>query len=175
MHRWLVLAGTMVLAGCAGAPRDLALAGLDLNDPTVVALASEGLPQKERAAFAVYALLHWPKSKAYCGRPMFSGSAQPATVGEAIASTMAFDAALARKRAAEGAAPSLFEQRSAQKKRLVDAFEDLTLQREMLASAPMSQAAREARMREIERELAENRVAREQLGDVPALFAGSAP
>lgn len=175
MRRSLLLAATVFLASCSAAPRDIALAGLDLGEPAVIAQISKDLPQRERAAFATYALLHWPESKAYCGRPMFKGADQPLTVGEAVDKTMHFETALARKRIEEKKqAPSIFERQAQEKKRLVDEFDQLTLERDMLASAAIPASEKDRRTRELDRKLAENRKARESLAAVPALMTGSA-
>lgn len=170
MHRLLALTGSLVLAGCAAAPRDLTLDGLDLNSPAVIAQVSAGLPQNQRAAFATFALFHWPESKAYCGRSMFKGALQPDTVGEAIDKTMEFETALARKRTEEKRAGSGFEQLVARKQRLVNEFEQMMIEREMLASAGLSPEVRDRRAGELERRLADNREARDKLAAVPAVL-----
>lgn len=169
MRRSLALAGSIMLAGCAAAPRDVALAGLDLNDPAVIARVGQGLPQNQRAALATFALLHWPESKAYCGRPVFKGAAQPSTIGEAIDKTLEFETALARKRSEEKQAASAFEQRAHRKQGLVNEFEQMMIEREMLASAALSPAERSHRIRELDRQLADNRKARDRLAAVPAV------
>lgn len=165
----LAFLGLMTLAACASSPRDLELAGLDLSSPAVIARLTQGLDQKDRAAFATYALLHWPESKAYCGRPMFADGARPATVGEAIERTRAFESALASKRAAERAPLPAFEQQAAYKKELVDEFDRLTLERDMLETSAIGAAERERQMKAIDRELAANRAARDKLLGVPAI------
>lgn len=163
MRRWLALAGSALLAGCWNTPRDLALAGLDLGSPAVIAQLSKDLPQKERAAFATYALLHWPESKAYCGRPMFSGGGRPATVGEAVDRTLEFESSLARKRAAEKEAPSVFEQRARHKQNLVDEFDRLTIERDKLTSEPRISAESKQRIEALDKEMEANRAARNRL------------
>lgn len=174
MRRSLALAGSIALAGCAAAPRDIVLAGLDLNSPAVIAQASEGLPQQQRAALATFALLHWPESKAYCGRPVFKGAQQPRTIGEAIDKTLEFETALANKRIEETRPASGFERQAQHKQRLVDEFDLLTIERDMLVSAELPAAERERRARELDRKLADNRKARDKLAAVPAFIAGAA-
>lgn len=171
MHRLLLLAATLGLAGCAEAPRDMLLAGLDLNDPAVVARLGQELPQRERAALATFALLHWPGSKAYCGQQMFKGAAPPSTIGEAIDRTIEFDDALARKRIEEKQTTT-FEQQARRKQQLVNEFDRLTLERDMLLSAGASSADDDGRLRELERQLAANRAARNEMTAVPALPIG---
>ena len=169
MRRILVLAVSLALAGCASAPRDIALAGLDLSNPAVIAQVSEGLPQKQRAALATFALLHWPESKAYCGRPVFKGAGQPNTVGEAIDKTIEFENALVRKRIEEKLPPSPFEQQLQYKRQLIDEFDLLTLERDMVASTDMPAAEKERRVQELNRKLAENRETRDRLSESPAI------
>lgn len=168
MHRSLTLAGSFILAGCAAAPRDIAIAGLDLNSPAVIAQVGKGLPQEQRAALATFALLHWPESKAYCGRPVFKGDAQPRTVGEAIDKTLEFETALARKRIEEKQAGSVFEQRAQRERRLVDEYEQMLIEREMLASEALSPVDKRRRSQELDRRLADNREARNALARLPA-------
>lgn len=174
MHRFLILTSSFMLTGCATAPRDVVLAGLDLNNPAVIARVSEGLTQQQRAALATFALLHWPESKAYCGRPVFKGASQPSTVGEAIDKTIEFETALARKRLEETQVGSVFERQAQLKRELVDQFDLLTIEREMLASAALSSVERDRRERELARQLADNRQARDRLSAVPAVAAGAA-
>lgn len=173
MRCLLVLAGSLALAGCAAAPRDIALAGLDLSSPAVIAQVSEGLPQKQRAALATFALLHWPESKAYCGRPVFKGAGQPNTVGEAIDKTIEFETALMRKRIEEKMPPSIFEQQTQYRRQLIDEFDQLTLERDMLTSRAMPAAEKESRIQEINRKLAENRETRDRLTETLALPTAS--
>ncbi len=173
MRRLVVLAGSLALAGCAAVPRDIALAGLDLNDPAVIARVSDGLPQAQRAAFATFALLHWPESKAYCGRPVFKGASQPKTVGEAVDKTMEFDTALARKRVEEQQPASIFEQQALHQEQLVEEFEQLTLERDMLVSEEMPKAEKEQRVRDLNRMLAKNREARDRIAAGPAIAKGA--
>lgn len=162
--RWmLVLAGVAVLVGCAAPPRDTLLLGHNLNDPRTIAALSEGLPQKERAAFATYALVHWPGSNAYCGRPDFGKDRLPATVGQAIDKTIGFERALEQKRLAERTPGNLFEQKAIEEKRLVDIFDQLTLDRDMLMSTPMPAAQKARKLEAINRQLDENRRARHEL------------
>lgn len=169
MRHILTLTSCTLLAACAAAPRDIALAGLDLNNPSVIAQVSEGLPRKQRAALATYALLHWPQSKAYCGRPVFKGAAEPRTVGEAIDKTIEFDTALARKRIEEQRPPSIFERRARDHQRLVDEFEELTLEREMLATEELPPVEKQKRLEELDRKLADNRAVRNRSAAEPAL------
>lgn len=167
MRRLLVLTGSLALAGCTAAPRDLALAGLDLSNPAVIARVSKDLPQKQRAALATFALLHWPESRAYCGRPMFKGADQPDTVGEAIDKTIEFETSLARKRVEEKRPPSIFEQQAQYQRELVHEFEELTLEREMLNSTDLPAEDKRSRLQELDRRLANNRETRNRLTVAP--------
>lgn len=163
MRQMLCFALCAALAACAmGTQRDVALAGHDLNDPRVVATLGAGLTTSERAAFATYALLHWPNSKSFCGQPTFSKK-PAATVGEAIEETVGFERALERKRLAERDIPNFWEQRAIDEQRLVDAFDQLTLDRDMVASSDLPQRSKEARLSDIDRKLDQNRAARRAL------------
>lgn len=101
---------------------------------------------------------------------MFKGALQPDTVGEAIDKTMEFETALARKRTEEKRAGSGFEQLVARKQRLVNEFEQMMIEHEMLASAGLSPEVRDRRAGELERRLADNREARDKLAAVPAVL-----
>lgn len=164
----------VALAGCATPARDVALAGANLADPAVLARLGEGLSEKERGALATYALLHWPGSKSYCGRPVFRDGRQPATVGEAVAKTLEFEQALADKRATEDSPTSQFEARAERDKQLADEMDWLTQERDMLATAqmPAAQLARETKAIEAKLDrvrLERRKLAAEQLAAAEAL------
>ena len=120
----LVLLISLALAGCAKNQLDTPLAELDLADPSVIRELQSGLGERERAALATYALLHWPGSKAYCGQPLFRGP-QPRTVSEAIEKTIGFQLALERKRAEETRPASSIEQRARRLRGLVVQFDEM--------------------------------------------------
>lgn len=161
---------TAALAACATPARERPLGELDLGDPAVLRQLGGELTQRERGALATYALLHWPKSTAYCGQPVFQGP-QPRTIGEAVAKTIAFEDALAAKRAAEKAPPSALEQRLEEERRLVDSFDRLTLERDMLETSPLPTNERDRRLAALDRELDANRQARRRLGAMPPPLA----
>lgn len=167
--RWIVgLAGAVALGGCAVSPREVALSGQNLNDPRTLASLTNDLPQDQRAAFATYALLHWPGSKSYCGQPVFGKDRLPATVGEAIDQTIGFERALEQKRLAEKTPGSFFEQKAIEEKHLIDAFDQLTLDRDMLASKAMPGAEKARKMEAINEQMEANRVARRELAAMMA-------
>lgn len=97
------LLAALALTSCMTPSRDVALGGLDLNDPRVLQRLQSGLTPTERGAFAVYALRHWPSSRYFCGEALVDSSGRiPKTVGEAIAQTLAREEAdAAAKRARE--------------------------------------------------------------------------
>lgn len=163
MLRIMCLVATGLLGACASPePRDALLAGKDLTNARVISALSNGLNPEDRAAFATYALIHWPGARAFCGRPMFS-KAVPATVGDAIAETTAFEDALNRKREEEKRPRSFFEQKAIDEKRLVDVFDQLTLDRDKLAGSDLPADEMAKRLKELDRKLDENRAARRAL------------
>lgn len=162
----LALFAALATAGCATPPRDRALAGLDLADPKIISELQDGLVARERAALATYALLHWEGSKAYCGQPMFRGP-QPTTIGQAIDKTIKFENDLAAKRAAENRPGSALEQRVEEHRRLIDRFEEMSLELTQLQDSsvpPKRKAAEIAKLREA---MAENRRERATLENSP--------
>ena len=163
MHWKTILAVSLLLGGCAVPARDVELAGLDLNDRQVLRSLGQGLKERERGALATYALLHWPGSKSYCGQPAFNRAHQPATVGEAIAVTLAFDQRLAAKRSAERSADTPRERQVARERQLVDAFDQLTLDRDRLQASALEPGAKARRLQVIDEELEANRQSRRAL------------
>lgn len=133
-----------LLAGCSTPPRDIAIAQLDLADGKTLASLQAALSPDDRAAIGTYALLHWPKSKFYCGEPIGGDRTVAATVGEAIEQTRAYEAklALAQATANQTAAASAQDQQ----KLLIDQMERLVLQRDMLFGklGPNAQSSLEA-------------------------------
>lgn len=154
------------LSACAVAPRDERVASLDLSDTKVLARLGKSLSVRERGALATYALLHWPGSKAFCGQPVFSG-AQPQTIGEAIDKTLQFEGDLAAKRAAERAPLSPVEQRAAEERALIDEFDQLTLDHDMLITSDLPPKELASKLREIDRKMEANRIARRDLAARP--------
>ena len=123
---------TLALSGCAPSVRDVDLSGLDLADGKTLASLQDALPQDDRAALGTYALLHWPKSRFYCGEPIEGRSSIAATVGEAIAQTRAYERRLALARARTDA-PVAQTSRN-EEIDLVNRMERLVLERDMLRS-----------------------------------------
>ena len=152
-----------MLAACGTPPRDVRLAGLDLSQPAVVADLKQGLAPQERAALISYAVFHWPGSKNYCGRPAFAQDVEPRTIGEAIDRTIAFEAALDRKRTAEAQPASLASRRAQQDRQLIDRFDDLTLRRDMILDRQGGQADRASELRKIEQQIESVRQERAKL------------
>lgn len=151
-----IVAAVSMLASCSPPPREASLAGLDLNDPGTLRTLSRDLSGPDRAALATYALLHWPGSKSFCGRPAFARVRPPATVGEAIGMTLAFDGELAAKRRAERRPGDRFAERADRERRLVDEFDQLTLERDMVEAGAMNEPTRSRRLRELDARLAAN-------------------
>lgn len=162
----LVIGIGFALTACTTAPRDERIADLDLADSQVISRLGEHLSVRERGALATYALLHWPGSKAFCGQPVFRGP-QPQTVGEAIEKTLEFEDDLASKRAAERAPRSPIEQREWEERTLIDEFDQLTLDRDMLTTSELPKAELTKRLKEIDRKMEENRRARRELAAKP--------
>jgi hypothetical protein len=149
MIRAIMAAAVMAaIASCSAPIGDMPLTGLDLNDSRVVRKIARQLPDRERTAFTTYALLHWPDSKNYCGRPIGQSGRVASTVGEAVAQTLRFEADLEATRQASRAGPasrmdSLRERRTL----LTDQIEQLVLKRDVLyarlgAEAPASREAK---------------------------------
>ena len=119
------------VAGCAPSARDLSLAGLDLANGATLALLQKQLPQNDRAALGTYALLHWPKSKFYCGEAIGGSRALAAAVGQAIDQTRAYEANLQLAQAkVQSGAVELGGQTA--DKQLVTRIEQLVYERDML-------------------------------------------
>jgi hypothetical protein len=116
----------VALGSCAAPARDVALAGLDLNDRATLARLQYGLSQEDSGTLALYALRHWPGSRAYCGEPVVDAAGRlPRTVLEAIALTKARERFVAEAALARAAAPSPGEQ-------LLRQRDDVTRRREMI-------------------------------------------
>ena len=164
----LVIAGVFLLSACGTPPRDVRLAGLDLGEPTVLAELKQGLAPDQRAALTSYAVFHWPGSKNYCGRPVFAQVVEPKTVGEAIDRTIAFEAALDRKRTVEAQPASPATERAQQDRQLIDRFDDLTLRRDMILGRQGGQADRASELRKIEQQIEFVRQERAKLAKPPS-------
>jgi hypothetical protein len=134
MIRAIMAASTMAaIASCNASVGDMPLAGLDLNDAGVVGKIARQLPDRERTAFKTYALLHWPGSKTYCGRPIAASAHVASTVGEAVTQTLEFEADLAKTRQASQAEPASDADRLRERRmRLTDRIESLVLKRDAL-------------------------------------------
>jgi hypothetical protein len=128
-----VIAGAMLaalLAGCSTPPRDISIEGLNLADGTTLIALQNALPADDRAALGTYALLHWPKSKFYCGEPIGGRQALAATVGEAIDQTRAYEVKLAREQANARTTAALSNK--AEETMLINRMEQLVFERDML-------------------------------------------
>jgi hypothetical protein len=134
MIRAIMAAAIMTaIAACNAPVDDVSLAGLDLNDTRLVTKIARQLPDREGAAFTTYALVHWPASKNYCGRPIGESGRTAKTVGEAVAQTLKFEADLERTRQAARAGPaSQVESLREQRTLLTDQIEQLVLKRDVL-------------------------------------------
>lgn len=119
------------LTGCAQQVRDRPLAGIDFADPSTLAALQNALPLDERGALGTYALLHWPKSRYYCGKPPGRRGRVPITIGDAIDLTRAYEAELEFAQAATpiASSQSIGTSREAM---LIDRIEQLVLQRDRL-------------------------------------------
>lgn len=136
----LSLASAAAVAGCAPAPRDIAIAGLDLGNPAVLTRLQQQLPLDDRGTLGTYALLHWPQSKFFCGEPIGGQQPQARTVGEAIDQTRAYDLALANKQAP--VATDRGAERRAQEAAVINRLEQALLERDMRkGSGPTDRAA----------------------------------
>lgn len=164
-----VVLGLLAAALCSCAPsvQDVSLAGLDLADGETLAALQNALPQDDRAALGTYALLHWPKSKFYCGRPIGGRAAGADTVGEAIALTRAYETALELAQRSEAATASVAKQ--TEERTLVTKMEQLVLERDMLFARAGPAASDIPRVTEIKHRLAQLRA---ELRDVRAEPAG---
>ena len=140
------------LTGCAASPVDTPIGNVDLADGKVLAALQAALPLDDRAAFGTYALLHWPKSKYYCGKPIGGRRAVARTVGEAIEQTRAYEAEFAAAQALTAknaiAAPNGEEQQ------LINRMERLVLERDMLFATLGPGADTSPKAREIRDQLA---------------------
>lgn len=163
MQASAVVAAMLFVASCAAAPRDVELAGLKLNDRQVLQTLGEGVSERERGALATYALLHWPGSKAFCGHPVFAKERQPATVGEAIDLTIAFERNLEAKRAAEQNSSEPFEERVEEERRLVDEFDQLTFDRDRIETSVAGTREKSRRIRDLDDRIEANRRKRKEL------------
>lgn len=141
------------LAGCAPSAYDKPLSGLDLGDPATLSSLQNALPLDDRGALGTYALLHWPKSKFYCGKPIGGrGDSEVATVREAIALTRTYEREweLARQNVAQ--TPAIARQRD--ERMLITRMDHLILERDKLFSEVGPRASATPRAEEIERKLA---------------------
>lgn len=163
------IALALAVTGCASSTLDTPLAGLDLNDSRTLARLQSGLSSQDRGALAVYALRHWPESRAFCGEAVVDTSGRlPRTIGEAIQLTKAREqadtaAALARARP-KSDGEKLLEQRD---------FEisqrDALLARQQVAMAMLKSKRARSEMASISRDLAE---VDKRLGEINARLEG---
>jgi hypothetical protein len=140
------------VAGCAPATRDTPLANLDLADGVTLASLQGDLPPNDRALLGTYALLHWPKSRFYCGQPIGGRGPEPSTVGEAIDQTRAYEAALERTQARERVVQTSNIARE-EETALITRIEQLVYERDMLYARMGPAAATTPRGEEIKKRL----------------------
>lgn len=143
------------LGACTPAVGDVTLAGLDLADGKTLAALQEALPPDDRAALGTYALLHWPKSKFFCGKPIGGSAATAQTVGEAIAQTKAYEAALALAQAKAPTTATLTPR--AEETALITRMEQFVFERDTLYARMGPQADATPRGAEIKRRIADLR------------------
>lgn len=87
-----VIAGLILLMGCAPDPRSVELSDVDLSDMRTVQAVRAQLSAEDGAAFATYLVKHHIASANFCGRSLAGPDGKPPeTIGEAI------DFALARE------------------------------------------------------------------------------
>lgn len=149
------------LGACAPAARDVSIIGLDLADGTTLASLQDALPVDDRAALGTYALLHWPKSKFYCGEPIGGRDTPAATVGEAIAQTKAYEAKLAAAQAQTRNSPT--SPARAEEAALITRMEQIVFERDMLYARMGRAADTTPRGVEMTRQLDQMRTELEQL------------
>lgn len=154
----IIAAGVLaaVLAGCSASPRDISIEGVNLADGATLAALQNAVPQDDRAALGTYALLHWPKSRFYCGKPIGGTNAEVTTVGEAIALTRAYEAALVRAQQRQEQTPAIALQ--TEERALITQIDELVLKRDRLRTDAVSRASGTTRVAEITRQLADLRV-----------------
>lgn len=155
MIRAIVAASAMITAASCNAPvSDTPLAGLDLNDARVVGRIARQLPDRESLAFTTYALVHWPGSKTYCGRPIAQSERVAGTVGEAVSQTLEFEAALEKTRQASRAEPtSRLERAREQRTLLTDKIEQLVRKRDVLYARLGESARTSPEAKQLEQEM----------------------
>lgn len=158
MRALVVVVLAAAAAGCAPSVRDVSLSGLNLADGATLASLQKKLPQDDRAALGTYALLHWPKSKFYCGEAIGGSRSLPTTIGEAIDQTLAYETALqvAQNRTQKRSESGGMKDRAAETE-LVTRIEQLVLERDMLYGRMGPAAATSPRGAEIKTRLAELR------------------
>jgi hypothetical protein len=152
MRTLLIGVVAAAVAGCAPSTRDTPLADLDLADGVTLAALQGALPPNDRALLGTYALLHWPKSRFYCGQPIGGRGPEPSTVGEAIDQTRAYEAALERTRAKERVVQNANIARE-EETALITRIEQLVYERDMLYGRMGPTAATTPRGAEIKESL----------------------
>lgn len=161
MRTVITVAFACMMAACTAPVRQTPIAGLDLADGRTLARLQQALPPDDRAALGTYALLHWPKSKFYCGKPIGGKGAVAATVGQAIDQTRSYEASLALADASARTNAALAAR--SEETSLITRMEQLVLERDMLFARFGARAGDTARAKEIDDELA---VLRNQLAQV---------
>lgn len=149
MFRLLPAMLALCATACAADGRATALQGLDLGDRATLRAIQEQIPRDQRGALATYALLHWPQSKFYCGRPVGPSGTVPRTVGDAIDMTLAFESDRERALAATRAPANAFDRLVERKQETITRIETLVLQRDMVRAKLGPSAASSAEYRAI--------------------------
>lgn len=161
---WAVLAACgALMTACAQPVRDRSLADLDLADRATLESLQAALPLDDRGALGTYALLHWPKSRFYCGRPADPSSRPAQTVGEAIEQTRLYEAQY-RLAVAKTPVSAKRDDRASRDRDLVFQIEQLVTERDMLRSRKTSEAT--TRTAEIDNQISKLRV---ELGALRAI------
>lgn len=163
----VIAAGVLaaVLAGCSTPPRDISIKGLNLADGTTLAALQNAVSQDDRAALGTYALLHWPKSKFYCGKPIGGSNAEVNTVGEAIALTRAYETALLLAKHEQAQTPAVARQ--VEERAVITQIDELVLKRDLLRTRVGPKANETAGAAEINRQLARLRLRLDQMRSAP--------
>jgi ABC-type multidrug transport system ATPase subunit len=153
VRRTRVILLSAMLASCTTSRLDTPLAGLDLNDRATLARLQRDLAPEDRGALALYALLHWPGSAAFCGEPLLDSQGRlPQTIGEALRLTKARQAADAAAAVQRARPLSQGEKRLAEQEYEINR-RDALLARQQVAMMQADSPESRAELRDIEAEL----------------------
>lgn len=156
-----MVAASVSCATCSPDVRDRDLSTIDLADAVAVATIGRQLDSRDRTAFITYALVHWPGSKSYCGRAVAHKSRPAQTVGDAVATTLAFESQLAITPQAAARRLKIPDQIE-ENRLLIDRYEALLLQKQMLGNHPTG-PDRKAKLARIASEMERVRLQRQRL------------